>query len=95
MRYDIYQNGKLKWSIEGTDKTITANDITILPKQLAKNCSVSAETFDDIFFSELKTSTTHVEAYEKAEQLHEQYFEKRKYADYDSYRISKNQRLKK
>jgi hypothetical protein len=93
MRYEIYENGKLKWTIEGTDRTILGGDITILPKSLAENCSLSASSFDDIFFTSLKDSTTHVEAYNKAEEVHEHYFNKRKYADYESFRISKSRRL--
>lgn len=88
MRFEIYQDGKLKWTVESTDKTVVANDIIILPKSLANNCSLSTESFDELFFNELKTSSTHIEAYEKAENVHYEYFEKRKYSSYESFKAN-------
>jgi hypothetical protein len=70
-------------------------EIVVMPKVLVKNCSMSAEGFDELFFNFLKTNVTHTVAYEEAEKVHESYFEKRKYSDYESYRVSKSKRLHK
>ncbi len=51
--------------------------------------------FDERYHDHCKTSKTYVEAYEKTELEFEDYFAKRKYASYDSFRISHNNRLKK
>lgn len=95
MTVELYQDGKLKWTIEAVGPDVSAGDISILPKSIAKGCSISAESFDEIFFACLSGSRTNGEAYEKAEQIHLQYFEKRKYSDYSSYKSYKSQRLKK
>ena len=61
-------------------------DIVTVSKDLLKNASMTSEGFDGLFFNELKTSITHVEAYEKAEEVHYSYFEKRKYSSYESFK---------
>ncbi len=94
MKVELYQDGKLKWTIEAVGN-IGKDDITILPKSLAQGCSISAESFDEIFFANISGSKNNLEAYEKAEQVHLQYFEKRKYSDYQSYKSYKSQRMKK
>lgn len=91
MKIELYQDGQLKWTIEAVG-SVSDGDITILPKSLAKGCSLSADTFDEIFYAQLSVSKNNSEAYEKAEQLHVQYFEKRRYADYNSYKSTKSQR---
>jgi hypothetical protein len=94
MKQEIYQDGKLRMTLQSTDGN--GCDIVVMPKVLVKNCSMSAEGFDELFFSFYNNgSVTHTAAYEKAEQVHEQYFEKRKYSDYESYRVSKSKRLNK
>lgn len=90
MKYEIYEDGFLKWTIEASP-----GDITILPKSLTKGCSLSADSFDEIFYSCLTGSRTNGEAYEKAEQLHVEYFEKRKYSGYDSFLSARSKRLNK
>ena len=95
MKLELYQDGQLKWTIEAVGPSIGSNDIAILPKSVAKGCSLSAESFDEIFFACMSGSRNNGEAYEKAEQVHIQYFEKRKYSDYQSYKSYKSQRLKK
>ncbi len=95
MKLELYQDGQLKWTIEAVGPAIGAHDIAILPKSVARGCSLSAGSFDEIFFACLSGSRTNGEAYEKAEQIHLQYFEKRKYSDYESYKSYKSQRFKK
>lgn len=67
-------------------------DIVTISKDLLKNASMSAEVFEDLFFDATRSSSTYMEAYEKVEILHEQYFEKRRYSDYDSFRKAKEHR---
>lgn len=95
MKIELYQDGKLKWTIEAVGVGVDEGDITVLPKSLAKGCSLSADTFDEIFYSQVAVSKNNSEAYDKAEQIHLQYFEKRRYSDYNSYKSNKSQRLKK
>lgn len=50
--------------------------------------------FDKLFFSNLRTTKTQVEAYEKTEKQYHGYFGRNRYSNYDSYRNSRNRRLK-
>jgi hypothetical protein len=70
-------------------------DIVTVSRDLLQNCTLTAEGFEQVFFNEARTSTTYVEAYEKVEAWHEEMFNKRKYSDYNSFRNSKTQRMKK
>ncbi len=88
----IYEDGQLKWTITDVG---SSNDIVVLPNNIAKECSLTANGFDQIFYACLSSSNTNREAYEKAEQVHIQYFGKTKYSDYGSYLSSKSQRFNK
>jgi hypothetical protein len=70
-------------------------DFIILPKEIAVGCSMSADAFDKLFWSNLSSSENNRDAYEKTEQIHEEFFEHRKYSDYETYKSSKSQRMKK
>jgi hypothetical protein len=61
-------------------------DIAIVSKDLLRNCTMTAESFNDVFYDALKTSVTHIEAYEKAEGFHYEYFEKRRYSSYEAFK---------
>jgi hypothetical protein len=80
---EIYEDGKLKWTISDVG---SANDIVILGKDLAKECSMTYDGFEKIYYANVSGSNTNSEAYEKAEQIHVQYFARRKYSDYNSFR---------
>jgi hypothetical protein len=94
MKLDIYQNGRLLYSIESTD-SLSPTDIAVVSKNVLQKSSISAEGFDDLFFDSLKESRSHKEAYFKAEEKHFNIFGTKRYTDFDSYRISKSNRLKK
>jgi hypothetical protein len=83
MKHEVYQDGKLKMTLESTDGRC---DIVTLPKMLVKECSMSARGFEELFFIFLKANVTHTQAYEQAEVVHESYFEKRKYGSYESFK---------
>ena len=83
----------IKYTYVHTDRSKC--DIITISKDLLKNASMSAEVFEELFFDASRTSTTYMEAYEKVEIIHEQYFEKRRYSDYDSFRKCKTQKMKK
>lgn len=93
MKQEIYQDGKHKLTIQSTDGDRC--DLVTLPKLITKEASMSPRGFDELFFCFLGPGVTHVEAYEKAENVHQRYFDKPRYSDYDSFRKSKEQRLKK
>jgi hypothetical protein len=80
----IYQDGELKYTISTTDGS--SCEIVTMPKVLAQNSSLTAEGFEEIFFSFLKGNTTHTQAYDRAEKLHESYFGKQKYSSYESFK---------
>lgn len=92
MKHEVYQDGKLRMTLESTDGRC---DIVTMPKVLVKECSMSARGFEELFFIFLKGNVTHTQAYEQAEVVHENYFDRRRYSDYDSFRKSKDQRMKK
>jgi hypothetical protein len=91
MKREIYQDGQLKYTLQSTDGTC---DIVTMPKVLVKNCSMTADGFEELFFCFLKGNVTHTKAYEQAEEVHEQYFGKTRYSDYNSFRNAKDQRRK-
>jgi hypothetical protein len=93
MTKEIYQDGKLKVTLQSTDGK--ACDIVVLPKVLVKECSMSANGFEELFFGFLKGNVSHTEAYDKAEEVHENYFEKRKYSSYESFKATKYRNHKK
>ncbi len=51
--------------------------------------------FDKLYEQKLATSPTYKAAYHETEKIHEQVTGHRKYADSESYRVSRNKRLKK
>ena len=50
--------------------------------------------YDNRYYHHCKTSDTYQEAYEKTEKEFNEYYDKRKYASYDSFRVAHNKRLK-
>lgn len=84
MKHEIYQDGKLKMTLVPTDGK--ACDIIVMPKVLVKECTMSAKGFDELFFHFLEPNVTHTAAYERAEQVHENYFGKTKYSSYESFK---------
>ena len=55
---------------------------------------LSPNGFDKRFWKYAKESKTYTEAYEKTEIEHEKHFGKRKYSYYNSYRNSRDKRIK-
>jgi hypothetical protein len=94
MTVQLFEDGKLKWTMEPVGD-VSQSDFVILPKTLMVGGCMSADAFDRIFWANVTMSNTNRDAYEKAEQLHQQYFERRKYSDYETYKSSKSQRMKK
>ena len=56
---------------------------------------LSPRGFDERFHHYCRTSKTYFEAYEKTEIEFETSFGKRKYSNYDSFRVTMNKRMKK
>ena len=88
---EVFENGQLKWTIQDVG---SANDIVILSKDLASNCSMTYDGFSKVYFANVSACASNSEAYEKAEQLHVQYFGKRKYSDYNSFRNLRDRHYK-
>lgn len=84
---------KINYTFTSTDGSKC--EIVTISKDVLKNCTMSAEGFEQLFFDQVRVSTTYVEAYEKAEEEHERVFEKRRYSDYNSFRNCKTQKMKK
>lgn len=82
----------IKYTFVSTDGKC---DIVTLPKDLLRNATLTSDGFEQVFFTEARTSSTYVEAYEKVEAWHEDVFGRRKYSDYNSFRNTKTQRKKK
>ena len=70
-------------------------DIVTVSKDVLKNATLTADGFEQVFFTQASTSSTYMEAYEKVEMWHEETFGRRKYSDYNSFRNAKTQRRKK
>jgi hypothetical protein len=88
---EIYDNGVLKWTITDVG---CSSDIVILPRSIAKECNMTAEGFNEIFYA-CMSGGTNKDAYEKAEQIHVQYFGKTKYSCYQSFLSAKSTRFNK
>jgi hypothetical protein len=86
-----FTGGRVKWTIESTDGNISSSDFVTV----VQNCTMSPAGFDELFFRFVNDSKTHVEAYERAEKVHETLLGKRRYSDYTSFAESKRVRLKK
>jgi hypothetical protein len=91
MKLEITKEGKVLWTIESTDGSLSQNDIVTV----ISNCSISPTGFDELFFQFVREEKTHVAAYERAERVHEIMLGKRKYSDYESFSEAKRKRLKK
>jgi hypothetical protein len=94
MKIEVYSNGKLLYSITGT-YDFNCDDIVIVSRNLIEKATMNAEGFDELFFTHLKSSESHIEAYTKAEQVHFETFGHNKYSDFESFRKAKSTRLKK
>jgi len=94
VKLELYQNGKLIVSVEPIGNVVSG-DFTFLPKRLAAGAVLSVESFDNLFFECLREEKIHTKAYEKAEEIHEQYFGTNRYSCYESFASSKSQRFKK
>jgi len=70
-------------------------DIVTISKDLLKNASMSAESFDELVMSFRKEDISLTDAYFKAEEVHEHYFGKSRYSDHGSYKASYSYRHKK
>jgi hypothetical protein len=90
MKLELYRNGELYMVIEAVGQDI--GDFTIIPKSIIQGSSLSHSSFEELFFKCTRETKTYVEAYEKAEQIHEEYFDKRRYASYDSFRTVTNKK---
>jgi hypothetical protein len=55
---------------------------------------LTSKGFDDLFFKKLADNVTHREAYDAAEQVYEKYWYRRKYKSFQSYRVSRDRRIK-
>ncbi len=55
---------------------------------------LSPKGFKDRFHSYCRSEKTYLKAYEKTEEDFEQYFGKRRYASYDSFRVVMNRKKK-
>jgi hypothetical protein len=92
MSKQISQDGKLLYTITSTDGT--SCELVVMPKVRVRDSTMTADGFEELFFSFLKGDTKHSEAFEKANTMHEHYFGKPKYRDYEVFKSSKSQRHK-
>jgi hypothetical protein len=86
MKFELYRDGALYMTIETTGGDM---DLTLLPKSVVRGSALSPKSFEELFYKCTRESTNYVGAYEKAEQLHEEYFGCRRYSSYDSFRNTK------
>jgi len=83
----------MKWTLEPIGN-VNRCDFVILPKEIAVGCTMSAESFDRLFYSNVPQSKNNADAYERTEQMHEEFFGRRKYSDLSSFKSAKTKRLK-
>lgn len=90
MKLEI-SGGVLKYTIESTDGNLTGNEIV----SVINNASLSNIKFIEKYYDYYAECKDHKEAYERIEKLHETLFGKRKYSDYDSFRVNKSKFMNK
>jgi len=84
MKLELFKDGQLYMTIEAVGDI--GDDFEIIPKRLMKDSSLSDKTFKELYYKFAKDASSYPEAYEQAEQVHEKYFEKRRYSGYESFR---------
>jgi hypothetical protein len=84
MKLELYQDGKLVVSIEPVGN-VASGDFTILPKSILHGVKLSAESFEELFFKQVKQTKTYLEAYENTEKIHEEYFGRRRFSCYENF----------
>tara|TARA_R110002153_G_scaffold70085_2_gene184589 strand:+ start:412 stop:624 length:213 start_codon:yes stop_codon:yes gene_type:complete len=55
---------------------------------------LSPAGFEKRFYKNCQTTKSNEQAYEKTEKEYEKYFLKRRYASYDSFRVTKNKKIR-
>lgn len=65
----------------------------MIPEE-AKNINTPAG-FDTEFWRQLAQHKTHQAAYEATEEIHSMYWGRKKYSNFESYRISRDKRIRK
>jgi hypothetical protein len=83
----------MKYTYTSTDGSKC--EIVTISKDLLKNCTMSADAFDELVFTFRKDNVSMTEAYYKAEEVHEHYFGRPRYTDHGSYKSSYSYRHKK
>lgn len=78
-------NGVVKWTVTSTDE----QEFVVVGR-----CSMSPDAFDRVF-NKFRESNTNVDAYERAEILHENLVGERRYSCYESYLSSRSNRRRK
>lgn len=68
-------------------------EMVMIPKRVLK--MVTQDGFIDFFYSIKKSYMTKVDAYEMCEEIHEQYFGKRKYSEFQTFNVILSRRNKK
>jgi hypothetical protein len=90
MKIELFRGGKLYMTIEATGD-MASDDLVILPKSITEGSCLSKQSFEELFYRCVKESHTYREAYEKAEEIHEHYFGRRRYTG-DSFLNLKNRK---
>ena len=83
-------NGELKWTIEATDGMTEKDFVSVV-----RSASMSTTKFIEMYYDYFSECKDHEQAYERIERLHENLLGKRKYSDYDSFRVSKSKFMNK
>lgn len=89
MKVEI-NNGELKWTIEATDGITEKDFVTVV-----RNASMSTNKFIEMYYDYFAECKDHEQAYDRMERLHENLLGRRKYSDYDSFRVSKSKFMNK
>lgn len=91
MKIELFREGELYLTIDYVGLG-SSDDLVVLPKSLVKDSFMSKQGFEELFYECLKNTKKNIDAYEKAEEIHEQYFEKRRYSSYESFSEVKNRK---
>ena len=89
MRLEV-NNGVIKWTIEGTDNVSEQDFVAVIT-----NSSISTMKFIELYYDYYTETKDAKEAYDRVERLHENLLGKKKYNDYETFKSSKSQFMKK
>lgn len=83
-------NGSIKWTVESTGNIRQEDFVAVIT-----NAKISTMKFIELYYDYYTETKSAKQAYERVEEIHEQLLGSRKYNDYQTFKASKSNFMKK